>query len=121
MIKKGIHAASNENQSTSIRKVNQFTAVPSAIIHLVVRNCMGMYPYKLQMSHELNECDYIYQLNFCAWLRDSSLTLTSCGQMKLTSIWMVTLVDIIAEFGQLTSQSIIYQSHFIHRKFNLFN
>jgi len=47
--KEVIGATSNENQSASIRKVSRSTGVPSANVHRIMRKCIGLDPYKLQM------------------------------------------------------------------------
>ena len=39
--------------------------------------------------------------------------------MRLTYTWMVTLVVIIAEFGQCRGQSITWQNHYIYKNFSL--
>jgi len=70
-VKEAIDATINKNQSTSIGKVSRSTGVPSASVHRIMRKCIGLYPYKLQMLQELKKSDYICRLNFCAWLRNN--------------------------------------------------
>ena len=43
----------------------------SASVHRIMRKCIGLYHYKLQMLQELKDNDYICRLNFCTWLHNN--------------------------------------------------
>ena len=103
-VKKAIDTTFNENQSKSIRKVSRSTGVPSGSDHQIMRKCIGLYSYNLQMLQELKESDNICRLNFCAWLRKNYSKLNN--KMRLNYTCIVTSVVVIVEFGQCRIQTI---------------
>ncbi|GFX17920.1 DUF4817 domain-containing protein [Trichonephila clavipes] len=102
--------------TSSAREAARRTA-PSSVRN-ILRRILQLYPYKLQSCHELLPADTAQREAFAKWAfskmeQDPTWVLTSCGQMKLISPFMVTLITITVAFGRPLIHVSIHRSHCI--------
>ncbi|GFX30471.1 DUF4817 domain-containing protein [Trichonephila clavipes] len=95
-------AASGTN---SAREAARRLGLPPSSVRNILRRILQLYPYKLQSCHELlpqipHRGKQLRSGPSLKWNRIPPGFLTSCGQMKLISRFMVTLTTIIVPFGR---------------------
>ncbi|GFX54958.1 DUF4817 domain-containing protein [Trichonephila clavipes] len=78
--------------------------LPPSSVRNILHRILQLYPYKLESCHELcqqipHRGKHLRSGPFLKWNRIPPGFLTSCGQMKLISRFMVTLTTIIFAFG----------------------
>ncbi|GFV31725.1 uncharacterized protein TNCV_2438171 [Trichonephila clavipes] len=89
--------------TSSAREATRRLGLPPSSVSNVLRRLLQLYPYKLQSYHELLPADTSQREAFAKWAfskmeHDLPGFLTSCGQMKLISRFMVTLTTITVAF-----------------------
>ncbi|GFU72243.1 uncharacterized protein TNCV_369981 [Trichonephila clavipes] len=89
--------------TSSAREATRRLGLPPSSVSNVLRRLLQLYPYKLQSYHELLPADTSQREAFAKWAfskmeHDPPGFLTSCGQMKLISRFMVTLTTITVAF-----------------------
>ncbi|GFY10401.1 DUF4817 domain-containing protein [Trichonephila clavipes] len=90
--------------TSSAREAARRLGLPPSSVRNILRRILQLYPYKLQSCHELLPADTAQREAFAKWAfskmeQDPTWVLTSCGQMKLISRFMVTLTTITVAFG----------------------
>ncbi|GFU95662.1 DUF4817 domain-containing protein [Trichonephila clavipes] len=90
--------------TSSAREAARRLGLPPSSVRNILRRILQLYPYKLQSCHELLPTDTAQREAFAKWAfskwnRIPPGFLTSCGQMKLLSRFMVTLTTITVAFG----------------------
>ncbi len=53
----------------SVRKASQIADISSSLARLVLKEDLGLKPFKLPSNHELKPADHPKRLNFCIWFR----------------------------------------------------
>ncbi|GFV23552.1 DUF4817 domain-containing protein [Trichonephila clavipes] len=91
--------------TSSAREAARRLGLPPSFVRNILRRILQLYPYKLQSCHELLPADTTQREAFAKWAfskmeQDLSWVLTSCGQMKLISRFMVTVTTITVPFGR---------------------
>ncbi|GFT57178.1 DUF4817 domain-containing protein [Trichonephila clavipes] len=94
--------------------------LPSSVRN-ILRRILQLYPYKLQSCHKLLPADTAQRESFAKWAfskmeQDPTWVLTSCGQMKTISRFMVTLTTITVPFGRPLIHVSTHRSHCIPQK-----
>ncbi|GFV95404.1 DUF4817 domain-containing protein [Trichonephila clavipes] len=94
-------AASGTN---SAREAAKRFGLPPSSVRNILRRILQLYPYKLQSCNKLFQADTAQReafakLAFSKMEQDPTWVLTSCGQMKLISRFMVTLTTVTVPFG----------------------
>ncbi|GFW76862.1 DUF4817 domain-containing protein [Trichonephila clavipes] len=89
--------------TSSAREAARRLGLPPSSVRNILRRILQLYPYKLQSCHELLPADTAQREAFAKWAfskmeQDPTWVLTSCGQMKLISRFMVTLITITVAF-----------------------
>ncbi|GFW63919.1 DUF4817 domain-containing protein [Trichonephila clavipes] len=100
--------------TSSAREAARRLGLPPSSVRNI-RRILPLYPYKLQSCHELLPADTTQREAFAKWAfskMEQHGFLTSCGQMKLLSRFMVTLTTITVAFGR----PLIHRSHYIPQK-----
>jgi len=59
----------SEKPSLSIRKASQIAKISCNLTGLVLKNDLGLKPYKKTDLHEIETNDYPKRLDFCNWLK----------------------------------------------------
>ena len=59
----------SEKPSQSIRKESQIVKILCSLTRLVLKNDLGLKPYKKPDLHEIETNDYPKRLDFCKWLK----------------------------------------------------
>ncbi|GFT81199.1 hypothetical protein TNCV_3345661 [Trichonephila clavipes] len=90
--------------TSSAREAARRLGLPPSSVRNILRRILELYPYKLQSCHELLPADtaqgkHLRSGPSLKWNRIPPGVLTSCGQMKLISRFMVTLTTITVAFG----------------------
>ncbi|GFU31455.1 DUF4817 domain-containing protein [Trichonephila clavipes] len=106
--------------SSAIEAARRLGLPPSSVRN-ILRRILQLYPYKLQSCHELLPADTAQREAFAKWAfskmeQDPTWVLTSCGQMKFISLFMVTLINITVAFGRPLIHVSIHRSHCIPQK-----
>ncbi|GFV70084.1 DUF4817 domain-containing protein [Trichonephila clavipes] len=91
--------------TSSAREAARRLGLPPLSVRNILRRILQLYPYKLQSCHELLPADTAQREAFAIgpslkMEQDPPGFLTSCGQMKLISRFMVTLITITVAFGR---------------------
>ncbi|GFY28820.1 uncharacterized protein TNCV_4719541 [Trichonephila clavipes] len=91
--------------TSSAREAVRRLGLPPSSDRNILRRILQLYPYKLQSCHELLPADTAQREAFAKWAfskwnRIPPGFLTSLGQMKLISRFMVTLITITVAFGR---------------------
>ncbi|GFX75322.1 DUF4817 domain-containing protein [Trichonephila clavipes] len=108
--------------TSSAREAARRLGLPTSSIRNILRRILQLYPYKLQSCHELLPADTAQREAFAKWAFSKMEQdpppgfLTSCGQMKLISRFMVTLITITVAFGRPLIHVSIHRSHCIPQK-----
>ncbi|GFV88485.1 hypothetical protein TNCV_1242981 [Trichonephila clavipes] len=108
-------------RTNSAREAARRLGLPPSSFRNILRRILQLYPYKLQSCHELLQADIAKRKDLRSgpslkWNRIPPGFLTSCGQMKLISRFMVTLTTITVPFGRPLIHVSTHRSHFIHQK-----
>ncbi|GFW09324.1 uncharacterized protein TNCV_4276521 [Trichonephila clavipes] len=91
------------SRTSSAREAARRLGLPQSSVRNILRRILQLYPYKLQSCHEL--CQQIphrgkhLRSGPSKIEQDPTWVLTSCGQTKLISRFMVTLTTITVAFG----------------------
>ncbi|GFY21229.1 uncharacterized protein TNCV_3992731 [Trichonephila clavipes] len=87
--------------TSSAREAARRLGLPPSSVRNILRRILQLYPYKLQSCHEQipHRGKHLRSGHSLKWNRIPPGFLTSCGQMKLISRFMVTLITIIVAFG----------------------
>ena len=62
--------ATSHFQICSARQVARQTGIPKTTVLKVLKRRLAMYPYRLQLVHDLKETDYQSRLQFAEWFLD---------------------------------------------------
>ncbi|GFV32906.1 hypothetical protein TNCV_1745481 [Trichonephila clavipes] len=105
----------------SAREAARRLGLPPSSVRNILRRILQQYPYKLQSCHELSQQiphrgKHLRSGPSLKWNRIPPGFLTSCGQMKLVSRFMVTLITITVAFGRPLIHVSIHRSHCIPQK-----
>ncbi|GFT48142.1 DUF4817 domain-containing protein [Trichonephila clavipes] len=87
------------------REAARRLGLPPSSVRNILRRILQLYPYKLQSCHELFQQiplrgKHLRSGPSLKWNRIPPGFLTTCGQMKLVSRFMVTLTTITVAFGR---------------------
>ncbi|GFT28300.1 DUF4817 domain-containing protein [Trichonephila clavipes] len=85
---------------SSAREAARRLGLPPSSVRNILRRLLQLYPYKLQSCHELlpHRGEHLRSGPSLKWNRIPPGFLTSCGEMKLISRFMVTLTTITVTF-----------------------
>ncbi|GFU15581.1 DUF4817 domain-containing protein [Trichonephila clavipes] len=91
--------------TSSAHEAARRLGLPPSSVRNILRRILQLYPYKLQSCHELcqqipHRGKHLRSGPSLKWNRIPPGFLTSCGQMKLISRFMVTLITITVAFGR---------------------
>ncbi|GFV59071.1 hypothetical protein TNCV_4422471 [Trichonephila clavipes] len=117
---KAIASEAASGTSSASETARRLGLPPSSVRNILLR-ILQLYPFKLQSCHELLPADTAQREAFAKlpslkWNRIPPGFLTSCGQRKLFSRFMVTLTTIIVAFGRPLILVSIHRSHCIPQK-----
>ncbi|GFW72798.1 uncharacterized protein TNCV_1266411 [Trichonephila clavipes] len=98
-------ASEADSGTSSTREGARRLGLPPSSVHNILRRILQLYPYKLQSCYELLPADTAQREAFAKWAfskwnRIPPGFLTSCGQIKRFSRFMVTLTTITVAFGR---------------------
>ncbi|GFU81666.1 DUF4817 domain-containing protein [Trichonephila clavipes] len=108
--------------TSSAREAARRLGLPPSSVRNILRRLLQLYPYKLQSCHELFPADTAQREAFAKWAfskMEQDPTpgfLTSCGEMKLISRFMVTLTTITVAFERPLIHVSTNRSHCIPQK-----
>ena len=57
----------------SIRRTANATGISVGSAHKIARSILNLYPYRIQLVHQLKQADYARRKKFCEWFRDNPL------------------------------------------------
>jgi hypothetical protein len=91
-----VGAAIKENPRSSVRRIAQETGNSRTTAHRIMRQAIGVFPYKIGKTFKQQEADKLKRVNFCLWLQqkvdENPHFLTTCGgRMRVTSGSTATL------------------------------
>ncbi|KAL4467937.1 hypothetical protein ABPG72_022851 [Tetrahymena utriculariae] len=69
-IKEQLKEMYKENPSLSIRQASKQIRASVGYTHNIVRNDLGLKPYKIQEVNEIKDPDFIKRIKFCEWYLD---------------------------------------------------
>jgi hypothetical protein len=58
-----------EKPSLSLRKASQVAKISHSLARLILKDDLGLKPYKLPDLHEIEAADYQKRLDFCSWIK----------------------------------------------------
>jgi hypothetical protein len=65
-----IQTAITRSPHKSLRKWSAQTDISLGSAHTVVRKVLKLYPYRMQVFHELIPGDYAKRVNYCRWFKN---------------------------------------------------
>ena len=88
-----------EKPSLSLRKASQVAKISHSLARLVLKDDLGLIPYKLPDLHEIEAADYQKRLDFCSWIK---------GLPNNAIEWYSPTNHILNLLHQLTNKTIDY-------------
>ena len=65
-----IQTAITRSPHKSLQKLSAQTGISLGSAHTAVRKMLKMYPYRMQVFHELIPGDYAKRVNYCRWFKN---------------------------------------------------